>query len=406
MSLDRLSVSLAFEPGVRIPVGTLTQSGRDSLFQFDGTFLAAPLPISPFHLPVRPGVQVYDGRGGMDTFGVFEDALPDGWGRRIIDARFRKRHGRLPTLLERFASLGGDGMGALVFEPAEPADASAPDPFRLDDLARNAWDFDGGRVEEVIPALRRAAGSSGGARPKAYVSFDPATGEVRAPGEPLPEGFEPWLVKFNTRADGPAAGVLEYAYARLAADAGAAISPCRLLETSAGRFFATRRFDRAPGGRRLHLHSAAGLLHADFRTPGDEYALLFRLAAALLRDHAARRELFLRTALNVLLHNRDDHLKNVSFLMDARGNWTLAPFYDFTYAEGPAGWQTLSVAGEGRNPGPGDLLRLAGEIDLPRPDALDAIDRARAARSALPSLCRDLAIRPPVLPPLPKGTAP
>ena len=136
MNPDRLAVSLAFGPEERVAVGTLSQSGRDSLFQFDDAFLAAPLPISPLRLPARPGVHVYDGRGGMDTFGVFEDALPDGWGRRIVDARFRKRHGRLPTLLERFASLGGDGLGALVFEPAEPSAAEAAENFRLDVLAR------------------------------------------------------------------------------------------------------------------------------------------------------------------------------------------------------------------------------------------------------------------------------
>ena len=397
MSLDRLAVSLAFGPEERVPIGTLSQSGRDSLFQFCEPFLAAPLPISPLHLPVRPGVQIYDGRGGMETFGVFEDALPDGWGRRIVDARFRKRHSRLPTLLERFASLGGDGMGALVFEPAEPFDESEAEEFRLDALARNAWDFDGGLVDEVLPALRRAAGSSGGARPKANILLDPATGKVRAPVGTEPEGFEPWIVKFNTRAEGRAAGALEFAYAELAAAAGADVAPHRLIETKAGRFFAARRFDRTPGGRRLHMHSAAGLLHADFRIAGDECSVLFRLAAALLRDAAAQRELFLRMCLNVLLHNRDDHLKNVSFLMDSQGRWSLAPFYDFTYAEGPAGWQTLSIAGEGQNPGREDLLRLADQIGLPRTDALDALDRASAARAALPSLCRDLGIPPPSL---------
>ena len=396
MTLERLAVSLAFAPDRRVPVGTLSRSGRDSLFQFDDAFLAAPLPLSPFRLPVRPGVHVYDGRGGMETFGVFEDALPDGWGRRIVDARFRARHGRLPTLLERFASLGGDGMGALVFEPAEPpAPAAGAEDFRLDALARNAWDFDDERIEDVLPALRRAAGSSGGARPKANVALDPATGAVRAPDTPPSAGFEPWIVKFNTRADGPSAGALEFAYAELAAGAGADVAPHRLVETAAGRFFAARRFDRAPGGRRLHLHSAAGLLHADFRVAGDEYAVLFRLAAALLRDDAARRELFLRACLNVLLHNRDDHLKNVSFLMDAGGRWSLAPFYDFTFAAGPGGWQTLSVAGEGANPGPDDLLRLAAEIELPSAAARDALDRALTARARLPALCRDLAVKPP-----------
>lgn len=117
-------------------------------------------------------------------------------------------------------------------------------------------------------------------------------------------------------------------------------------------------------GGRLHMASAAGLLHADFRIPGDEYALLFRLTDALTRDHSAKLELFRRTCLNVVGHNRDDHLKNFSFLMDANGRWTLAPFYDFTRADGPNGWQTLSVAGEGANPGVEDLRRLAREVGL------------------------------------------
>ena len=127
MSLTRLNVSLAFTPDESRSVGILSQNGRDSLFQFSETFLASPLPLSPLKLPVRPGVQVCTAGGGIETFGLFEDALPDGWGRRIIDSRFRKRHDRLPTLMERFASLGGDGMGALVFEPAEPfVSASLP----------------------------------------------------------------------------------------------------------------------------------------------------------------------------------------------------------------------------------------------------------------------------------------
>ena len=395
--VDRLSVSLAFAPDDCRPVGILANSGRDTLFQFAESFLAAPLPLSPLRLPVRQGVHVCPVGGGIETFGVFEDALPDGWGRRIIDSRFRKRHDRLPTLMERFASLGGDGMGALVFEPTEPFNAEAAEEFRLDALARNAWDFDDGKIEEALPALRRAAGSSGGARPKANILFNPATGNVLPPNARVEEGFSPWIVKFNPRAEGKNAGVLEYVYAELAAESGADVAPHRLVETKAGTFFATKRFDRASGGRRIHMHSAAGLLHADFRIPGNEYSLLFRLSAALLRDESARHELFLRACLNVLLHNRDDHLKNFSFLMDSNGRWSLAPFYDFTFCEGPGGWQTMSVAGEGANPGESDLLRLAAQIDLPMSQARDIIDRAKVARAHLPAFCRRFGIRPPHL---------
>jgi serine/threonine-protein kinase HipA len=140
-----------------------------------------------------------------------------------------------------------------------------------------------------------------------------------------------------------------------------------------------RRFDRPHAGERLHLHSAAGLLHADFRTPGEEYDALFRVTESLTRDHAQKLELFRRACLNVLAGNRDDHLKNFAFLMDAEGTWRLAPFFDFTFHAGPNGWHTLSVAGEGLNPRRRDLLRLAGQADLRPGDAAGVIDQVRGA---------------------------
>lgn len=209
--------------------------------------------------------------------------------------------------------------------------------------------------------------------------MNPATGEICADRESLPSGFEHWLVKFNTRAEGDRAGAMEYRYYEMAVSAGAEMSPCRLIETKAGSFFATKRFDRGPNGERLHFASAAGLLHADFRTSGDEYALLFKLTDALTRDYSAKRELFRRACLNVLAHNRDDHLKNFGFLMDARGRWRLSPFYDFTYSQGPNGWQTMTVAGEGADPGEKDLLRLAGEVGLLGADAKEILSRVKSA---------------------------
>jgi len=359
----RLSVSLQFSSANRIRVGTLSEFERDSVFEYDAGFLALGLNLSPFRLPPVPGVQVYDRTGNMETFGLFEDSLPDGWGRRLQDVAYRKRQGRLPTVLERLACVGTNGMGALVYEPEEQLDAP-DDAWELSTLADAAMDFDAGLAEDVLPEVRRAGGSSGGARPKAFIGYNPKTGEVCPERERLPEGFEHWLVKFNTREGGPAAGEEEFRYYEKAVAAGVSMMPSRLVETKAGRFFATRRFDRTDGGGRLHFASAAGLLHADYRTPGEEYALLFRLTDALTHDHSAKEELFRRVTLNVLEHNRDDHLKNFGFLMDERGTWTLAPFYDFTRSEGPNGWQTLSVAGEGKNPTQADLDRLAREVGL------------------------------------------
>ena len=359
----RLSVSFQFSPDEKIPVGILSDLGRDTVFEYDPSFLSRGLNPAPFRLPVRSGVLAYDRMGNMETFGLFEDSLPDGWGRRLIDVAFRRKHGRVPTVLERLACVGLNGMGALVYEPMEEL-AEEVVPCDLTVLAESAMSFDAGLAEDVLPAVRKAGGSSGGARPKAFIGFNPQTGEVCPEGESLPAGFEHWIVKFTTRRDGRNAGVEEYRYYEKALAAGVKMMPSRLIETSAGTFFATKRFDRTDAGGRLHFASAAGLLHADYRMPGEEYSLLFRLTDALLHDHSAKQELFRRTRLNVLEHNRDDHLKNFGFLMDATGCWSLAPFYDFTYSEGPNGWQTLSVAGAGENPSEDDLARLAREIGL------------------------------------------
>ena len=370
----KLTVKLDFGGGREVKVGTFSEIARDTAFEFAGDFLSSGLNPAPFRLPLIGGLKIYDRSGNMETFGLFDDSLPDGWGRRIVDKLFMKREGRLPTITERLMCVGRSGKGALVYEPADEAAEAANAEFDLAALAEEAMAFDAGEAEDALQRLRKAGGSSGGARPKAYVGYNPRTGEVCAERTALPPGFEHWIVKFNTRRDGDAAGEMEFRYYEAAVAAGADIASSRLVETKADKFFMTRRFDRADGGGRVHMASAAGLLHADFRIPGDEYALLFRLTDALTHDRSAKSELFRRACLNVIAHNRDDHLKNFSFLMDEMGRWSLAPFYDFTYAEGPNGWQTLSVAGEGANPGVDDLRRLAKDVGLEKCESEPILD--------------------------------
>ena len=371
----KLTVKFDFGGDREIRVGTFSEVGRDTAFEFAGEFLASGLNPAPFRLPLDAGLKVYDRSCNMETFGLFDDSLPDGWGRRIVDRMFLKREGRLPTITERLMCVGRSGKGALVYEPADEAAEAATEAFDLAALAEEAMAFDAGEAEGALQHLRKAGGSSGGARPKAYVGYNPRTGEVCAESVVLPTGFEHWIVKFNTRREGDAAGELEYRYYEAAFSAGADIAPSRLVASKTGKFFMTQRFDRTDGGGRIHMASAAGLLHADFRIPGDEYALLFRLTDALTHDHSAKVELFRRACLNVIAHNRDDHLKNFSFLMDEKGRWSLAPFYDFTYAEGPNGWQTLSVAGEGANPSVNDLRRLAKDVGLDRGESEPILER-------------------------------
>jgi serine/threonine-protein kinase HipA len=391
MKTEAVNVQLCFSREDVIQVGILSQLDRTSAFQFSPEFLSRGLPLSPFHLSLKSAVQLYDRQGNMETFGVFEDALPDSWGRRIIDHHFVRVRGRYPTLMERYACVGNGGMGALTFHPAEEVPSTDP-AFALSELAQNAWDFDDNKIEDVLPELRRLAGSSGGARPKALVGFNPDTETVVSNAEVLPEGFEHWIVKFNTRSEGPHAGALEFLYNALARASGAEVPACRLINTKAGCFFATQRFDRGRYGSRLHLHSAAGLLHADFRIAGTEYATLFQLTAALTRDYAAKKELYRRACLNVLAHNRDDHLKNFAFLMNASGEWHLSPLFDFTFSSGPNGWHTLSIAGEGENPKANDLLKLAEAVELRNADARDILEQVRSGVAKLDTLGKEIGI--------------
>ena len=393
MSLDTLEVRLRFAPDRQHQVGLLALAGRDLVFQYAEEFLGSPLPLSPFRLPVKPGIQVFERQEPMQVFGVFEDALPDSWGRRLVERHFQRTVGRPPHLLERLAYVGERGRGALTFHP--PMDeATLPDrALDLAGLAVQAWDFEAERIEDALPDLRRLAGTSGGARPKILLGLpEPGSGEKKMlPGDgDLPPNFAHWIVKFNSRADGADAGPLEFAYARMAAAAKADVPEYRLLKTSQGRFFATRRFDRPAPGRRLHLHSAAGLLHADFRTAGDEYDLLFRIIEALTRDYAQKLELFRRVCLNVLACNRDEHLKNFAFLMDAQGAWRLSPLFDFTFHAGPNGWHTLTVAGEGEHPRRKHLMKLAEQADLRARDAKAIIEEVRAAVAGFEKLGKEL----------------
>jgi serine/threonine-protein kinase HipA len=394
MSVVSLEVRLRFAPDREHKVGELAMAGRDFVFQYAESFRALNLAISPFRLPVQAGVQVYDGRGRMDVFGVFEDAMPDSWGRRLVDRHFQKTLGRPPGVLERLAYVGERAMGALTFHPPQEGSRLPDKELDLAELGMQAWDFDSDRIEDALPELRRLGGTSGGARPKVLVGLPEKgiapKGKVLPGDGDLPPGHAHWIVKFNARADGPDAGPVEFAYAEMALAAGTEVPEHRLIETGIGRFFAVRRFDRPSPGQRLHLHSAAGLLHADFRTPGDEYDILFRLTESLTRDYAQKRELFRRACLNVLACNRDDHLKNFAFLMGPDGVWRLAPLFDFTFHTGPNGWQTLSVAGEGQSPRRQHLLKLAEQVDLRPGDAAEIVEQVRGAVSGLGKLANRL----------------
>lgn len=363
----------------RLTVGRLAWRDRRALFEYAPEFLAAGLPLSPLHLPLNPGVQAAPREPFAGLFGVFADSLPESYGRLLLDRRLRAL-GRDPgalTPLDRLALVGEGGFGALCFMPAdEIAGETLPMPD-LDRLQAEALAVIAGEPSDMLVALQRLGGSAGGARPKAqvWVGDDGTLATAAAPG------LEPWLVKFRAPGDPEDIGALEAAYAAMASAAGIEVAPYRLLPSRTGPgHFASRRFDRDADGP-LHLHSLAGLLQADPDGAAVSYRQYLRATQYLTRDIRAVEAAFRRMAFNVLAHNHDDHARNHAFLMNAAGEWALAPAFDLTFAPGPGGEHYLAIDGEGKAPTRDHLLAEGAAAGLPAKRLGLIIDEVRSAVS-------------------------
>lgn len=379
--VSELKVGLDFGSGIE-PVGRLAIRDRTIYLEYQDEFVQQGMEISPFRLPLQKGVIALPSRPFEGLSGVFSDSLPDGWGRLLFD-RIVRSQGILPARispLDRLAHVGLQGMGALVYEP-DNGSAETPGFIDLDELATQTEEVLQGDSEEVLRELLALNGSSAGARPKALIAVDADRSRISYGARQYAAGFEPWLVKFSNTQDGADAGAIEYIYALMAKQAGVAMPEVHLFPSQKGAgYFAVKRFDR-DGGKRLHMHTAAGLLHSDFRTPSLDYEDLLNLTAALTRDIREVENMFRLAVFNVLAHNRDDHAKNFSFLMDQRGIWKLSPAYDLTFSGGLNGEQSMLVMGEGKNPGTDHLLRLGREAKLSEKWMADVIGQTKTALS-------------------------
>jgi serine/threonine-protein kinase HipA len=202
---------------------------------------------------------------------------------------------------------------------------------------------------EGLEELLRVGTSAGGARAKAVIAWNPQTNEVRSGQVTAPQGFGYWLLKFDGVSanqdkeleDPQGYTVIEYAYALMARAAGIDMSECQLLEEGGRRHFMTRRFDRQGDGAKLHMQSLAALAHSDFNSAGVYgYEQAFGVMKRLALPMRSIEEQFRRMLFNVVARNQDDHVKNIAFLMDKSGAWSLSPAFDVTYAYNPAGLWT------------------------------------------------------------------
>jgi serine/threonine-protein kinase HipA len=356
--LIRLNVLLRFDENTTFPVGQLAEDSHQLYFQYDTGFLTRNLWLSPYKLPLKPELFEHRDRVFGPLFGLFDDSLPDGWGLLLMD-RFLRNKGydiHAISVLDRLAFFGKNTMGALTYEPALNLKIEDSTPFNLHILAEQSHDILTGNIEDVLPQLMKAGGSPGGARPKVLVGV---SGETMVSGETdLPENFERWIIKFNTNSDIDDAGPVEHIYSLMAREAGMKMTETRLFDTPEGdRFFGARRFDRK-GNSRFHVHTFGNMIHSNFRIPSQDYDHLFRVVTNLTKNHQDLNLAFRQMVFNIIAHNRDDHVKNFSFIMSDKGVWSLSPAYDLTYSTGPGGEHSMTVAGEGKAPSKYEICKL------------------------------------------------
>ncbi|PTB88755.1 type II toxin-antitoxin system HipA family toxin [Pseudidiomarina aestuarii] len=373
--VPKLNVSRTLSSGAQIHVGVLAQNKQGVFFQYNQDYLARFENLSPFHLNFDGTVQPAPKLPHAGLHGVFADALPDGWGLLLQNRVFRK-HGILPiniTAMDRLAFVGQSALGALAFSPTSDYVEMKDETIQLDTLGLHAQALFDGETDEVLSELV-ASGSSGGARPKAQVYF---TGDNYTQCRTQPQAHDhAWLVKFTSAnlALGHEEGLCEAAYLTMALAAGLNPPEWQLLNaperSGAEYWLALKRFDylHNPDGTsgRLHLHSACGLLDADFRTPSMDYMDLIKATKILCKSPAMGQLQFKRAVFNLLVCNQDDHSKNWAFLQSDSGAWQPAPFYDVTFSPSPYGEHATSFAGFGKRPPLAALQQLADTAGFAR----------------------------------------
>lgn len=381
--------------GTRIGAVALTDSTGVAAFEYEPAFLASGIQLAPLTMPLEERVYSFPElprRTFRGLPGLLADSLPDRFGNNLINA-WLARQGRTPEsfdAVERLCYTGQRGMGALEFKPAQGPSAETSKPIQISGLVTLASEilsrqqglaasFQDPEQEQALQTILRVGTSAGGARAKALIAWNPSTAEVRSGQLEAPAGFSHWLLKFDGVSgnkdkeleDPQGYGLIELAYSRMARAAKITMSDCRLLEENGRSHFMTRRFDRDDAGNKLHMQSLGALAHFDYNEPGSySYEQAFLVMRQLQLPMRDLEEQYRRMVFNLVARNQDDHVKNIAFLMDRAGQWSLSPAFDITWSFNPAGdWTAthqMTVNGKRDQFTRADLLAAGRSAQLKR----------------------------------------
>ncbi len=383
--MTNYSLCNVFIWGKKVGAAAWDHEHKVAFFEYDPKFKKSGLELAPLMMPLR-GQDIYSFPYlSEETYqglpGLLADSLPDYFGNQIINA-YLLSHGREENsfnAIEKLCYMGKRGMGALEFQPALSKVRKAQ-KIEVNELARLAAEVLHSREafqasfsdkKRAFHDILQVGSSAGGARPKAVIAWNKDTNEVYSGQVDAPDGFDYWLLKFDSIKAGKSYARIEYAYYLMAKAAGIIISESRLLQDDDMAHFMTRRFDRV-NGEKIHIQTLCSLGHLDYNNPlANSYEQAFEVMEKLHLLPAEKDQMFRRMVFNTVIRNHDDHTKNISFLMKPDGIWRLAPAYDMAWAYKPGakwtGQHQMSINGKRDHFTRNDFLQLAKHFDIGKP---------------------------------------
>lgn len=374
--------------GTRIGIIHLNKGNDYLSFEYDRDFVRSGIEVSPIAMPLSERIYEFPALAG-DAFhgapGLLSDSLPDKFGNAVIE-RWLSEQGRDRAdfnVIDRLCYTGKRGMGALEYKPVAGPDASIEEDINIAKMVSFASKILSDRSSKVLSSdqigysqLLKLGTSAGGARAKALIAWNLVKGLVKSGQIDAGDGYEYWLMKFDGVSKNGDHGLedevqytlIEYAYYLMAVDCGIVMNECRIYEENGRHHFMTKRFDR-DGNKKIHSQTLAALAHIDYNYPGlcsYEQAVAYMKQIGLKTSETE--QFYRRMVFNVLFVNQDDHVKNISFLMNRRGEWSLAPAYDITFSYNPDNrWlkaHQMLVNGKAENITRDDLITSGKEMGL------------------------------------------
>ena len=387
-------------------------------FEYDGAFVNSGIELSPIRMPLGRNIYEFPSLTGEPFYGMprlVADSLPDRFGNAVIE-RWLSNQGKALsdfTAIDRLCYTGKRGMGALEYVPAIMDVGDIDDDINVSEMVRFASDILSNRESVILNAkdnltysqLVQVGSSAGGARAKALIAWNEDTNEIRSGQIGLGPGYDYWLIKFDHVSkngdhgleDKPEYTLIEYAYYLMATSAGIVMNPSRLYESEGDHHFMTKRFDRQ-NGNKMHMQSLGALTHISFQEPG---ACGYELASAYMKElglyHKEIEQFYRRMVFNCLAVNQDDHVKNVSFIMDKKGKWQLSPAYDITFSYNPANrWlraHQMTINGKQTEIGLSDLIEAGNRMEIKERRCKDIINEVRSVVGRFSSFAEQVGIK-------------